>query len=401
MDGSRFDALTRSLARPKSRRTFLSGVLAIPIGPGSLRVAGAACLPNRVYRRTMGCVCNSTGRPPGPDGLCPCPNRSIDCGGRCADITNDRDHCGACGNVCPVDRPFCVGGACVACRRNADCDDDVACTVDACVGGDCRHTPNHAACEDGNPCTTGRCDPVSGCVVFDNEGAQCEVGDLCSTGDACRGGICQRGHPVDCGDLTDSCNDGVCDPTTGGCVARPEREGERCDPGDPCLELATCRGRQCLGTPVDCGDLDGDCTVGVCDAAERGCVARAVNEGDSCRPIDGCFAHATCVDAACRGDPVDCTTLDAECARGVCDDVAGACRLDSLADGTECGDGGSCCAGSCCFAACSISGQCLTCLPAGSVACQNDADCCGDLICAGAYPVSTCLCRAENHGPCD
>jgi hypothetical protein len=38
----------------------------------------------------MGCVCDSTGRPPDPaSGVCPCPNGLILCGGICVDHRKD------------------------------------------------------------------------------------------------------------------------------------------------------------------------------------------------------------------------------------------------------------------------------------------------------------------------
>jgi hypothetical protein len=405
MDGQRFDDLTRRLVVRGSRRWAFRGLLGVAsaVWTGGWETASAvACRSDEKYRGGFGCVCLTTGRPPTPPGSrCPCPSGQQRCGDACVRIDRDPANCGECGRHCPVDRPYCVGAACVACRRDADCDDGIGCTVDVCRGGACLNTPDQAFCDDGNPCTIDACDPDAGCTTIENDGATCEDGDLCTTGDVCQAGVCRRGVPVDCLDLTDACNDGVCDPSTGDCFVRPAREGQRCDPGDRCVEDASCRAGRCVGVPVNCDHLSGDCASGFCDAATGKCDADAINDGEPCTPDFGCFTDATCLAGSCLGEPLDCSLLDQECARGSCDDESGTCRLRPVANGTACGAGGTCCAGSCCSDACSVSGECPTCMPSGSVGCRDDDDCCGNLGCGGTYPLSVCRCVDENHGPCN
>jgi hypothetical protein len=37
------------------------------------------------------------------------------CSGVCSYLATDPNNCGACGNVCPADAPYCLRGACAAC----------------------------------------------------------------------------------------------------------------------------------------------------------------------------------------------------------------------------------------------------------------------------------------------
>ncbi|MEM7608318.1 MAG: hypothetical protein AAF411_23430 [Myxococcota bacterium] len=67
------------------------------------------------------------------------------------------------------------------CRRDRDCDDDVACTDERCVNGACRSVPDDAQCERGQVCATAACDPGAGCVftpVVCDDGVECTV-DRC------------------------------------------------------------------------------------------------------------------------------------------------------------------------------------------------------------------------------
>ncbi len=85
---------------------------------------------------------------------------------------------------------MCVGGAA------PNCDDLVACTVDACVPATgCTNTPNHLACDDMNVCTTDVC-TLTGCQITNNM-APCDDGNACTENDTCGGGIC-TGSPVVC-----------------------------------------------------------------------------------------------------------------------------------------------------------------------------------------------------------
>ena len=122
MDAERFDAIARRLAASRlsgvaSRRLLLRGAAAAGAGLLAVRQpAGAACPPDQVLRRGIGCVCRTTGRPPDETGFCACANGLTRCGDACVDLSRDLANCGACDNACTagpdVAKLVCRQGAC-------------------------------------------------------------------------------------------------------------------------------------------------------------------------------------------------------------------------------------------------------------------------------------------------
>ena len=76
----------------------------------------------------------------------------------------------------------------------------------------------------------------------------------CTIGDVCVRGTC-GGGPLDCSELGDPCNNGVCDEQQGGCVAEPVTDGTSCDDGSLCTEGDACVAGVCTATPVDCSEF--------------------------------------------------------------------------------------------------------------------------------------------------
>jgi hypothetical protein len=141
------------------------------------------------------------------------------------------------------------------CLVDADCDDLDACTADSCgADGCCVNTPE--------------------CLVD----ADCDDLDAC-TDDSCGAGGCCVYSPVDCSNLDDDCNMGVCLPGTGQCDQQPTNEGGSCDSG-----LGVCLGGTCVmtcSTIGDCADTDENgvrddpclwwsCDVGTCNSLAIG-----------------------------------------------------------------------------------------------------------------------------------
>ncbi|MFQ5413197.1 MAG: hypothetical protein ACE5E6_01940, partial [Phycisphaerae bacterium] len=86
----------------------------------------------------------------------------------------------------------------------------------------CIGQPNFVPCDhDGNACTVDLCfNEQCFFVACELPGVVCDDGDPCTTNDTCDGACnCLAGPPVDCSGLTDDCNIGVCNATTGACEA--------------------------------------------------------------------------------------------------------------------------------------------------------------------------------------
>ena len=316
-----------------------------------------------------------------------------------------------------------VGDFC-ECATDADCDDALACTVDACTKADgCTNTED--ACFDGDPCTADSCDPASGCVhapIASCGGcvtaADCDDKDACNGQEACDAGACKPGAPVVCDDGdacngAESCVDGACAPGT----------PMVCDDGDICNGEETCAGGACAaGASLDCDDGDA-CTTDACAAGE-GCVHAVVTcddgdpcTSDSCAPSAGCVyePYPDCQAVTCSADE-DCTDHDpcngAEvCAGGLCVpgaplacDDGDACNGEETCtpDGCVAGAAPSCADGDPCTTdSCDAAKGCVHAAVPGCGGCEDDAGCGDGDACNG---VETCVagaCVAGTPVVCD
>ncbi|MCH8852939.1 MAG: hypothetical protein IID41_09860, partial [Planctomycetes bacterium] len=210
------------------------------------------------------------------------------------------------------------------CGDPPDCNDDDVCTDDFCDPADgCLNTP--VDCSDLNDqCNLGVCHPASGeCVTLpDNEGEPCDDDDLCTTGEACVDGACGGGTVSDCSDLDDVCLIGVCNPATGDCEAQPVENGEACNDEEVCTENDACTDGVCGGVDVDCSELDDPCNVGVCHPTTGECVTLPANEGEDCDDGNLCTANEACSAGECSGAPVECPEGES------CDPKTGECLPD-------------------------------------------------------------------------
>jgi hypothetical protein len=132
--------------------------------------------------------------------------------GAMTDVAIDRD-----GAINPFDAPgdgFVVTDA--SCTSTSQCDDHIACTLDACDPGlgVCTHVLNHAACDDGVFCDGDElCDIAKGCVTIMRD---------------CSDGI--------------ECTHDTCDEASKSCAHMPDDMlcpvSHRCDPVDGCQARA-------------------------------------------------------------------------------------------------------------------------------------------------------------------
>ncbi len=211
MDSSRFDELTKALARATSRRQALKTLAATVLGGmldlGGIGTAFANCKPNDIGCNTNSQCCS---------GGC--------CHGTCTDL-NTTSNCGRCGNTCTGTTPACCSGACT----------DLSTDPNNC--GSCRHV-----CRADETCQSGQCAPCKGLQQACTSPGQC-----CDTG---------QGKTI-------------CAPTKGGGGRCCNEPGGSCSsPYDCCGSQACSNGTcQCTRSGGDCV-FDFECCSGVCSNGE-------------------------------------------------------------------------------------------------------------------------------------
>lgn len=131
-----------------------------------------------------------------------------------------------------VGRP--LDAAAARCDADSDCDDGIACTLDACVVGNvCDHVALDSECASGEHCA-----PSIGCT----SGTSCTTNDECDDGLRCTGveqcllGSCRTVESYVCND-GNGCTDDVCAPDIDDCRFTRNSEcdgGVRVDAGPGC-----------------------------------------------------------------------------------------------------------------------------------------------------------------------
>jgi hypothetical protein len=259
------------------------------------------------------------------------------CAGTPLDCSGSDDQCnvgfcngdtGGCESE-PIEKP-------IACDDNSPCTDD-----DTCDDGECVGTPRDCS-EFDTACTTGGCGRLGECFAIPNEnGGACDDGDKCTSGDECVEGECE-GTPLDCSDLDSACRVGICNGDSGGCEAVPVEEPTECNDGDLCTGGDECDDGECVGTPRDCSDLDGECVEGACNPDTGSCVGRQLDDGEPCNDGQLCTTGDVCGDGTCAGEEKDCSASGGNCLVGDCNPDTGQCVGDPVDDGTPCNDGNGC-----------------------------------------------------------
>ncbi len=260
------------------------------------------------------------------------------------------DDCVALSDACNTGA--CINGMCgtLPSSNGASCDDGKQCTQnDTCQNGVC--VPGSLkTCPSSGPCTVGTCDPVTDtCVDMPgNNGGFCNLGDPCVLVSSCISGVCQPSQIKDCSYLNTECGTGYCDPVQG-CKAMPKNDGALCNDflfcttGDACVQGA------CKGVPNPCGAPNNPCMIGVCNEAQKTCVATPGNNGSACDDGNGCTAGETCSNGTCAGgmpanngaacDDANGCTGGTTCVNGVCG--------NAQSNIVQCIDGDMCCPAGC------------------------------------------------------
>ncbi len=236
------------------------------------------------------------------DGL-PCTVETCGVGGRC-DFTPLDARCEA-GETCVVGRG-CVSGT--TCTSSAECDDEIACTVDSCgVGGTCRHMALDELCTD--PALP-ECDEVMGCVRGSGCASAADCDDeIACTIDSCSADRMCRHTPMD-----SLCEDGeTCNTATGCFESMDCTTSDECDDGDFCNGTETCDAKfGCMpGAPPACNDSD-TCTIDTCDSALGRCVFTCDRSMPACADEPGCETAST----SCTGAFTVTPASPARCVAG-------------------------------------------------------------------------------------
>jgi hypothetical protein len=129
-----------------------------------------------------------------------------------------------------------------------------------------------------------------------NEGNACVSDNLCLMDTTCSAGECGGGLELDCGDLDDQCNIGVCNPDLGTCESESANEGLACDDGDSCTYSDVCSAGLCAGTsdPVFSDDFstdqgwtaEGKWEIGVAMISQTGSISGLTDPEDDHSPSD-------------------------------------------------------------------------------------------------------------------
>ena len=238
-----------------------------------------------------------------------------------------------------------VGRGCVStssCTTDEDCADAHECTIDSCgVGGLCGHTPVNERCT-----TAGQtCDIEMGCVTPPgcDSAAECND-DVACTMDSCGADRMCTNTPLH--ELCDMAAGERCAPTVG-CLAPIDCtiDADCADQGDFCDGTWVCDpefGCEAPAAPRMCDDSD-PCTVDACDSTADMCTFTC----DSSRPECGCpmtgpsctgrFRITPAISENCVSGMVvyDISTVEFIRAGGVLQVMPASSHFGGLSDATE------------------------------------------------------------------
>ncbi len=313
------------------------------------------------------------------EGMCElrCPSGQSECDGRCVDLMSSQTDCGACGTAC-TGLQRCVMGSCtgMACPAGTmQCGStcaDLQSNVEHC--GMCGN-----ACPVPQFCRTGRCVlecPVartacSGrCVDMQTDRTNCGMcGNVCPGGQSCVMGMCRLVCPTGTRDCSGRCVDLSIDRTNCGACGTTCGAGQLCTGGScapRCADVQTNCSGICVNTSVDpsnCGACGLSCGPGY---ACSGGFCRALVGTD----VQGCAPPSVQCGLVCsdiRNDNENCgrcgnrCTADRLCVLGMC---VAPCAAGQTRCGADCvnllGDRNNCgrCGSACSGTLSCVSGMC-------------------------------------------
>lgn len=168
-----------------------------------------------------------------------------------------------------------------------------------------------------------------------------------------------------------------------------------CDDGNPCtIDSCVVQGDEgtCLHTEKQCQPINETCKVNKCNPATGQCEVKTQPNGTPCEDKLYCTVDDYCQDGVCKsGAQRDCTYLDDQCIKGVCNEDVDSCIIENKPDGTPCDDGEPCFIGDTCKSGVCVSGNQGQCPCTKDADCKDDGDKCNGIV--GKCNLSTHLCE--------
>ncbi|MCB9734314.1 MAG: hypothetical protein H6745_17115 [Deltaproteobacteria bacterium] len=206
------------------------------------------------------------------------------------------------------------------------------------IDDDCDGETDEDLCDDQNPCTTDYCDDDGNCQHAPDDTKLCDDGSVCTQVDKCVDGFCRGFNPLQCGDAN-PCFKWQCD-AVAGCLSDYDN-GKACEDGQPCTKADQCNQGVCVPGNWDQCDDGNPCTVDSC-VSGQGCRHDAVQNNTPCGGLDGQCRTGLCQNGQCLGTPINegqlCTYGGSvpACKKAQC--VSGNCSLVNQPAGTLCGN---------------------------------------------------------------
>lgn len=165
--------------------------------------------------------------------------------------------------------------------------------------------------------TSQRCDVTASLPPFcasQSDGTPCNDENNCTLNDTCLGGVCVGSNPIVCSFPVDQCHYvGVCNPSTGLCVASAKPDGDQCNDDNVCTDSDSCQNGVCVGTPAPgraCqqSSVAGSCVTGSTCSSGGVCGGGSFHPfGTPCDDTDLCSNSDQCSSSGvCSGTPATC-----------------------------------------------------------------------------------------------
>ncbi len=204
----------------------------------------------------------------------------------------------------------CCTGGCLYVSQGSVCRNAVGLCdeVEHCTGASA-DCPDDALVDEGVECraVAGDCDVPEFCSGFD---PACPADDVLPDTELCRGATNECDVDEFCNGLDGACPADACADAGLTCDSGEGPGSGECDGSCECVFIDPC-------ADIDCTSLDDDCAVGVCNPVTFECEQQVLEQGTVCRAsLDPCDVDEVCdgASSACPDD--DCVTNGSSCFGG-------------------------------------------------------------------------------------